>query len=442
MAAATRRLPLQRHPWFDAWAYPKGCALHDLAAEIAARLDRDEEARGTRARRRRNHVEHEREVSICIVVANLSRLVLDPGETARLAVVLGKTRLMAKRYRSPASGRLRTALLDQLEHLELVHIARSKRRGEASSIAPTASFAALCRGHRITLADFGRVCREETIVARPRRDTNAGSPPALLDYPETGETEGMRAVVVALNAHIAQADIAFLGDHLGPVNAHERHQRRLFNGPPDDPLQGNGRLYGGFWQNLKRERRRGLRINGEETVVADYSSMFVRLAYARLGVTPPAGDLYVVPGLEKNREAVKVLTSTLFFDQRQRSSWPKDEGLVVPSGWPLPKARAAIFCRHPVLRSSFGRGLGHELMRLESDIMLAVLDQLREKGVVALNLHDGLIVAAGDAMAAQTMMLEIGQQRTGAHLPVVIKHSSGAASVSPASPSSTPSFHP
>ncbi len=442
MVAATRRSPLQRHPWFDPWAYPQGDALHDLAADIAARLDRDEEARGARVRRRRDRVEQERELTIGVIVANLARLVLDPEEAGRLAVVLGKTPLMAKRYRSPASGRLRSALLDQLEHLELVHIARSKRRGEASSIAPAAAFAALCRGRSVSLGDFGRLSREETIVARPRRDAIVGSPPALLDYPETGETEEMRAVVVALNAHIAQADIAFLGDDLGTVNAHDRHQRRLFNGPPDDPLQGNGRLYGGFWQNLKRERRRALRINGEETAVADYSSMFVRLAYARLGVTPPAGDLYAVPGLEENRDAVKVLTSTLFFDQRQRSSWPKDEGLVVPPGWPLPKARAAILGRHPALRSCFGRGLGHELMRLESDIMLAVLDQLRREGVVALNLHDGLIVAAGDAMTAQTVMVDIGHQRTGAYLPIVIKHNSGTASLGPAGSPPTPSFHP
>lgn len=442
MTTTTRRLPLQRHPWFDPWAYPQGDALHDLAADVAAHLDRDEEVRGTRVRRRRDHVQKERELSIGVVVANLARLVLPPVETGRLAVVLGKTPLTAKRYRSPASGRLRTALLEQMEDLDLITVERSRRRGEASSIAPTASFAALCGDHRVGLADFGRLSREETIVARPRRDAVVGLPPALLDYPETGETEEMRAVVVALNAHVAQADIAFLGNDLGAVNVHDRHQRRLFNGPLDDPLQGNGRLYGGFWQNLKRERRCRLRINGEETVVADFSSMFVRLAYAGLGVTPPAGDLYAVPGLEESREAVKVLTSSLFFDQRQRSSWPKDEGLVVPPGWPLPKARAAILGRHPALRSCFGRGLGHELMRRESDIMLAVLDQLREKGVVALNLHDGLIVAAGDAMAAQTMMLDIGRQRTGAHLPVVIKHNSGAASASPACSPPTPSFHP
>lgn len=372
------------------------------------------------------HIEHEREQAIGVIVSNLARLVLDPGKDGRLAVVLGKTPLTAKRYRSPASGRLRTALLDQFEGLDLVNVQRSRRRGEASNIAPTALFAALCRDHRVSLADFGRLSREETIVARSRRDPAAGAPPALLDYAETGGTEGMRAMVAALNAHVEQADIVFLDDGRGAVNVHDRHQRRVFNGSPEDPLQGNGRLYGGFWQNLKRDRRDAIRINGEETAVVDFSSMFVRLAYAKLGITPPAEDLYAVPGLEGHREAVKVLTSTLFFDQRPRRSWPQDEGLAVPVGWPLARARAAILDRHPALHPCFGRGFGHELMRWESDIMLAILDRLRRQGIVALNLHDGLIVAMADASAVRAVMMEVGHQQTGALLPVTIKANSGA----------------
>ncbi|WP_069055417.1 hypothetical protein [Bosea sp. RAC05] len=426
-----RRAAPQRLPWFDQWAFPKGDALHDLASAIAARLDRDEEERGLRTRRRRGHVERAREQAIGVVVSNLAHTVLDQAGAGRLAVVLGKPVQAAsipKRYLSPADGRMLVALLEQLEALDLVAIERSRRRGEASSLAPTTALAALCQHHQVSLPDFGRLPEEETIIARSRRDQIAGAAPVvLLDYAETGETEGMRSMVAALNAHVAGADIVFLDDGRGAVNAHDRHQRRLFNGPPQEPLQGNGRLYGGFWQNLKRDRRSSLRINGEETAVVDFSSMFVRLAYAKIGVVPPPGDLYALPGLEGHREAVKVLTSTLFFDQRQRHSWPQDDGLVIPKGWSLAKTRAAILDRHPALRASFGHGLGHELMRRESDIMLAILDCLMTMGIVALNLHDGLIVSIADASSVRTMMMEVGHRQTGAILPVTITPSSGAA---------------
>jgi hypothetical protein len=73
----------------------------------------------------------------------------------------------------------------------------------------------------------------------------------------------------------------------------------------------SGRLFGGFWQGLQRERRSGIRIDGEPVATLDYSSMFARLAYASKGVRPPAGDLYAIPGLEGRRDAVK-LGSTRF----------------------------------------------------------------------------------------------------------------------------------
>ena len=52
----------------------------------------------------------------------------------------------------------------------------------------------------------------------------------------------------------------------------------------------SGRLFGGFWQGLKRARRAGIRIDGEPVATIDYSSMFARLAYASKGAEPPAGE--------------------------------------------------------------------------------------------------------------------------------------------------------
>jgi hypothetical protein len=88
-----------------------------------------------------------------------------------------------------------------------------------------------------------------------------------------------------------------------------------------------GRLYGGFWQNLKTERRRNIRINGEPVAVLDYGSMFTRLAYAEVGAVPPEGDLYVIPGLEGYRSGVKLA-------MRVRPCSSKPIGRVNGSKWP------------------------------------------------------------------------------------------------------------
>ena len=66
-------------------------------------------------------------------------------------------------------------------------------------------------------------------------------------------------------------------------------------GQPERFDQG-GRLYGGFWQNLKSCRREHIRIEGEPITVLDYGSMFTRLAYYEVGTVPPEGDLYAIPG--------------------------------------------------------------------------------------------------------------------------------------------------
>jgi hypothetical protein len=420
LCSRRRKEPRQHHPWFNDWLYPAGEPLHSLTGHITGLLDHQEQESGQRARQRRQQVADERRDAIGVIVANLAFTTLTQPNGGRFAVVRGKTPLPPKRYRSPASGRMRTALLDQFDAIGLADARYSRRRGEASSYAPTMAFRKLCGEHGVNLQDMGHLASEEVIQSRARRDPKRPAPPILLDYEETQETGRMRAQVIALNRHLEGADLTFNDDGLGPVNVLDRHQRRLFNGSASSPFSGGGRLYGGFWQNLKRERRAHLRINGEATVVVDFSSMFVRLAYARLGQPAPEGDLYAIPGLEDHRDAVKVLVSTLFFDGSTRQSWPEDDDLVIPPGWPLARARAAILSRHEALRPCFGKGLGHELMRMESDIMMMILDGLKEEGITALNLHDGLIVPLSLSERTRTLMMEVGVRMTGHLLPVSI----------------------
>jgi hypothetical protein len=91
-----------------------------------------------------------------------------------------------------------------------------------------------------------------------------------------------------------------------------------------------GRLFGGFWQQLKRERRRHIRIEGEPVAVLDYGSMFTRLAYSEIGAEPPGGDLYAVPGFEGYRSGIKLVMNALFFDKSpKRSKWPSAVGIGV-----------------------------------------------------------------------------------------------------------------
>ncbi len=65
--------------------------------------------------------------------------------------------------------------------------------------------------------------------------------------------------------------------------------------------------------NLKTDRRRQIRINGEPVTVLDYGSMYTRLAYADIKATAPEGERNAVPGLEGYRSGVKMAMNCLLF---------------------------------------------------------------------------------------------------------------------------------
>jgi len=187
----------------------------------------------------------------------------------------------------------------------------------------------------------------------------------------------------------------------------------------------SGRLFGGFWQTLKSERRKGIRISGEPVSVLDYSSMFSRLAHAELGIAPPSGDLYAIPGLEGYRSGVKMAMNCFLFDQSAaRRSWPTGLGVGMgddnsagngevpaaeydarlPEGWTVKRTRDAILQRHPAWAAAFGTSICYRLMHLESEVLLAVLEELRSRGIVGLGLHDGLLIPASRASEARDVI--------------------------------------
>jgi hypothetical protein len=69
--------------------------------------------------------------------------------------------------------------------------------------------------------------------------------------------------------------------------------------------------------------------------------------------------------------------------------------------------------RHAAIADKFQTGIGLRLQRTESDIMVAVLLRLKEMGIVALPIHDALLVADGNEQTAKEMMLEVFRKQLG-----------------------------
>ena len=266
-----------------------------------------------------------------------------------------------------------------------------------------------------------------------------------INYFDTTETHRLRGDMQRVNEWLAAADISFVGDDQHPmVRTKQRQMRRHFLLLPDQPeprFDQSGRLFGGFWETLRKDRRKHIRIGGEKVATLDYGSMFTRLAYARLGIDAPDGDLYALAGTDSYRSGVKMAMNCLLFDTHVRGGWPKALGVGVgddeaagnadtpaakfearlPEGWTVKRTKQAILTRHPALAEAFGRGWGYSLMHQESVVLLAVLEELMERGIVGLGLHDGVLVPLSRAEEAQEVMSVTAWALTGASIPVSVE---------------------
>jgi hypothetical protein len=68
--------------------------------------------------------------------------------------------------------------------------------------------------------------------------------------------------------------------------------------------------------------------------------------------------------------------------------------------------------KHAPLMPLFGTGIGYQLMYFESEMLITVVSYLFQNGIVALPLHDAVLVGRSNARAARDAMKEEFTYRT------------------------------
>jgi hypothetical protein len=69
--------------------------------------------------------------------------------------------------------------------------------------------------------------------------------------------------------------------------------------------------------------------------------------------------------------------------------------------------------KHEPIAHLFGTGLGFQLMRIESDVLIAVVSHLFRNDIPVLPLHDALLAAESDAETVKAAMEHELALRTG-----------------------------
>lgn len=360
-----------------------------LVSEVLARVDQAEKRQ--RARRKLDQERHEAAVE-ALVCDLVHRALGDPQ--AWLTVEMRKDNLSPKKRRAPfmteAFPRLVKTLCQEevgVGQLQLGFYS-SWFGGERTTIRVSPWL-----DHRITELDihYEDIGRNLDLQGDPLllRGKKINGKAESLPLPDTDEVRALRAEMDQINRWLAHADISYVGDR--DVDVGKRYLQRIFN---NGSLGEGGRLYHGFWERLSKDHRReSLRIEGAPVVSLDFAQMSVRTAYAIAGIEPPDGDLYELPDVRGSREGVKKVLNALLARDRLPRRFPRGSRAHFAKSETIQSVIAGIRRRHPALSSVFGKAQTRALMNLESQVAVVALLKLKDLGVVALPIHDGILVA-------------------------------------------------
>ncbi|WP_225128010.1 hypothetical protein [Bradyrhizobium sp. IC3123] len=262
------------------------------------------------------------------------------------------------------------------------------------------------------------------VILKEGKDEDGNA--AAISYRETAQSKKFANQVRTINRFLREADIEITGQvESGPslgkdghvIAPYRRSLRRIFN---NGTWQHGGRLAGAaFWLSMERAERKRIRIEGQRVAEVDYGQLFPRLAYVRAGTPQPDGDLYDLFGNSTGRDGCKKLMNALLFSRGPLKNWPEDTHRHFPGGVNLRTAIEMLSAKHAPIAHLFGKGLGFQLMRIESDMLIEVLTELSAAGVTALPLHDAVLVAKSHAGVAQETMGAVFQRWSGSPCAIV-----------------------
>ena len=362
------------------------------------------------------------------IVCDLCLLHLDPQHDAVHLPLSNKVLRKASRYKSPVLGKTLPDLLTIMTAPEMDFVVLSKghknfrtidhdlnvvpTEGVQSTLSPGPKLLSRIERFGVTQDDIAFSDEQEPIVLRPTKTTGKEVAEAV-EYADTQQTDVLRAEMNSINAYLAHADISC---EYHNTNPNDRYLRRIFN---NNSFDQGGRLYGGFWQRLMSEDRcEHIRINNDMIAECDYGQMSILLLYAEAEAQDqlPEGDLYDLsaygipqecrPGIKKVMQAIINSPDTL-------ERLPKGTRKHIPANISLKDILTAIQKKHPVIYPLMTSNLGMQLFRKESDILVDVLLTLQQNDVVALPIHDAVLVADEDKETAVRVMKEVFQKHTG-----------------------------
>ncbi|MDB2465667.1 hypothetical protein N9X08_03245 [Planktomarina temperata] len=411
---------------FNPFLCAKTDKLMTLIAEVQTQMSGYEAYYGTRKRARRpaDQVTYDRTVEA--ILCYLCAVELG-SENDSIHLPLSNKVLRSKsRYKGTALGKTLPDILKVMSAPEMSFVSVEKGHSTFKIVDDelnvafaggqqtilTAGPKLLSRIERfdITRDDMGQAPEEEVLILRaPKRHSNSNA--EYQEYEDDKTTLTLRQQMTDINAWLDTADISCSHPQVDPAH---RRLRRIFNN--SDFAQG-GRLYGGFWQAMSSdERQEHILIEGDCCVELDYGQMSLAILYGLTGTKPPEGDLYDLSaeGIPTDyRKGIKTVIQALINSSKVPTEMPKGVRKLIPSRYTIKDILEAVARKHPAIYPQMTSGIGMQLFRKESDILVDVLETLRSEGIFALPVHDAVIVMDEHHLQATKIMKEVFEGHTG-----------------------------
>ena len=183
-----------------------------------------------------------------------------------------------------------------------------------------------------------------------------------------------------------------------------------------------GRYYGGWRQNVPKEYRRFIFIDGKDTCEYDYSSIHPRLLYAQSGHRWPLNqDPYEAPHGPELRDAVKSAFLIMLNMQGtiQKRQVPGFDSATADMTWD--HFVKGIVETHAPISKFLGTGTGVKLQRIDADIAEAVMLKFTKMHYACLPVHDSFITLASLGDELIDYMKQVVRETQGIEIEVTPK---------------------
>ncbi|MFC0202923.1 hypothetical protein [Novosphingobium soli] len=251
-----------------------------------------------------------------------------------------------------------------------------------------------------------------------------------MDYDPADQSAARHAKQVHdINTFVADQDIQ-------PAECHFAFTRIFAQGDhPDFRWNKGARLYSyGFgkgYQNIPKAERRTITINGEPTVEVDISASYLTILHTLMGVPLPA-DPYDIPGVP--RKVTKIWATITLGHTGFHSRWPEaakrrytsdhENGPAdLQKDYPFGKTQGKILDSLQLLKDWPKNPISWaDLQFLESSAVVDAVHRLAmDHRVVALPLHDALIVPRSKAALAEQVLSDCFLHHVGVRPGLTVK---------------------